>query len=112
MRRTLGVAVTKVQGPLVRTVGPCQPDPFPGTLQGVASRDGFHNERNRGNVVNERNQRPTGECVRHVVVNGRHVWVLEDRRGIVEMTESKETLEHDHPNLRLDTRSTDTNRMS
>ena len=58
--------------------------------------------------MNERKQRPTGERVRQVVVNGRHVWVLEDRRGIVEMTESKETLEHDHPRLRLDSRSTDT----
>jgi hypothetical protein len=30
-------------------------------------------------------------------VNGRHVWVVEDSRGIVEMTESEDTLRHDHP---------------
>lgn len=34
---------------------------------------------------------------RRVEVNGRHVWVLEDSRGIVEMTESEDTLRHDHP---------------
>jgi hypothetical protein len=62
--------------------------------------------------VNGRNQRPTGEHARQVVVNGRHVWVLEDARGIVEMTESKETLEHDHPELHLDSGGADTNRMS
>ncbi len=45
-------------------------------------------------------------------MNGRHVWVLEDRVGIVEMTESKETLEHDHPELHLDSGGADINRMS
>jgi hypothetical protein len=40
---------------------------------------------------------------RRVEVNGRHVWVLEDSRGIVEMTESEGTLRHDHPEAFRDT---------
>lgn len=62
--------------------------------------------------MNEREQRPSEQRAQQVVVNGRHVWVLEDRIGIVEMTESKETLEHDHPELHLDSGGTDINRMS
>jgi hypothetical protein len=39
----------------------------------------------------------TRSSTRRVEVNGREVWVLEDGRGIVEMTESQDTLRHDHP---------------
>ncbi len=37
-----------------------------------------------------------------VEVNGRHVWVLQDRIGIVEVTDSRESLERDHPGAPVD----------
>lgn len=52
-------------------------------------------------AVNESN-RPSA---RRVEVNGRHVWVVEDSRGIVEMTESEDILRQDHPEAFQDTNS-------
>ena len=37
--------------------------------------------------------------VHQVDVNGRHPWVLEDEAGIVELADTEQTLEEDHPEL-------------
>lgn len=37
--------------------------------------------------------------VRQVDVGGRHPWVLEDDAGILEVADTEETLEEDHPEL-------------
>ena len=36
-------------------------------------------------------------------MNGRHPWVLEDDAGIVELADTEETLEADHPELTAET---------
>jgi hypothetical protein len=37
-------------------------------------------------------------------VDGRRVWVVEDDRGIVEMSESEDLVRHDHPEAEFPSR--------
>lgn len=48
-----------------------------------------------------RHDQPVAIHTRQVEINGRHVWVLEDNAGIVEVTESRSDLAKDHPEAQL-----------